>query len=119
MPTIEDLPHDGFSEARNIPDVNHMANPKFMWEELNAASFIRFLDSAHEEAVRCRKNCFRIPHGNAGKSFILELARLNDAFLTGSALESVPLKATMVLPLLVFQKSLHKSKPKDHAASLD
>ena len=66
-----------------------------------------------------RKNCFRIPQGNAGKSLVHELAHLYDAFATRSALEFVALKAAIVLPLLVLQKSHRKSKPKDLPACLE
>ena len=66
-----------------------------------------------------RMNCFKIPHGNAGKSFTSELARLFLAFATGSALESVTLKAAAVLPPLLLQKSHWKSKSRDHISCLE
>ena len=119
MPTTEDLTHDGLVEVSNLPDFNHMANPEFIWGELESTSFTKSLESAYKETVHWRKNSFRIPQGKAGKSFIYELARLFQAFTTGSALESVALKAATVLPLLLLQKSHHNFKSKDHVACLE
>ena len=117
MPTTEES--TGHCKASNLPNFEPMANPDFTWGELDATSFTKFLESAYEETVHWRKNCFRIPQGKAGKSFINELARQFLAFATGSALESVALKATTVLPLLVLQKSHRNSKAKDHIACLE
>ena len=117
MPTTEGS--TGHCEASNLPNFEPMANQDFTWGELDASSFTKSLESAYEETVHWRKNCSRIPHGKAGKSFINELARLFLAFATGSALESIALKATTVLPLLVLQKSHRNSKPKDHTSCLE
>ena len=48
-----------------------------------------------------------------------ELTRLIDGYAEGSALESVALKAAMVMPSLVLQKPHAKSKMKDHVTHLD
>ena len=44
-----------------------------------------------------------------------ELTRLIDAYVSDSALQSVALRAAMVLPSLVLQKQSRKSKTKEHA----
>ena len=81
--------------------------------------FTKFLESAYNETVHW-KNCFRIPQGKAGKSFFIhELARLFHVFATGSALESVTLKAATVLALLMLHRPHHNSKPKEHSACLE
>ena len=47
-----------------------------------------------------------------------ELARLFQSYAEGSALESVPLKAAMVMPHLLLQKPSVSSKAKDHSSAL-
>ena len=69
--------------------------------------------------IHWRKNCFTPPSGRAGKGFVSELSRLYQAFGTASTLESVALKATIVLPHLLLQKPHRTSKNKDHIACLD
>ena len=69
--------------------------------------------------VHWRKNSFNIPHGKAGKTFTDELAHLFLAFASGSALESVALKAATVLHILTLLKPSRKSKPKDHNSCLE
>ena len=99
----------------DLPPFERSANPIFSWGALDHTSFTKMLDSAYDETVHWKKNCFKIPQGNAGKSFTNELARLFHAF----ALESVALKAATVLPLLVLQKPHRRSKPKDHIGCLE
>ena len=60
----------------------------------------------------------RVPQGNSGKQFVAELARLYTAFAEGSALESVSLKAAIVMPHLLLQKPHHSSKTKEHICCL-
>lgn len=58
-------------------------------------------------------NLFMVPYGKAVKSFVSELARLFKAFATASALESIALKAATLMPILLLQKPVSKSKAKD------
>ena len=108
-PTLVTFPTSTLWPIRSLP----------AWGDMDATSFTKSLESAYKETVHWKKNCFRIPQGKAGKSFIHELAHLFHAFATGSALESVALKAATVLALLILQKSHHNSKPKEHAACLE
>ena len=100
----------------NLPAHVPMTNPQFRWGELNAPAFTSLLETAYKD---WRRNCFTIPKGNTGKAFVNELARLFAAFASGTTLESVSIKATIVLPHLVLQKPHRSSKPKDHASSLE
>ena len=59
------------------------------------------LNAAYAEAVHWKMNLFKVPYGKAGKSFVSELARLFKAFATGSALESIGLKAATLMPILL------------------
>ena len=73
----------------------------------------------YDEVVHWRKNCFKIPLGNVGKSFVAEMSRLYTAFVATSTLECIALKATVILPILVLQLPNRRSKPKEHAACLE
>ncbi len=66
-----------------------------------------------------KRNSFSIPYGKAGRSFVNELTRLYQAFGSASAMESVALKAAIVLPILLLQKPSKKFKPKDHITCLE
>ena len=68
--------------------------------------------------VHWKRNIFRVPQGNIGKQFVDELARLYAAFADGSALESVSLKAIIVIPHLLLQKPHHSSKTKENIPSV-
>ena len=65
-----------------------------------------------------KPNHLKLPSGKAGKSVVAELARLYSAYASSSALESVALKATVVLPHLLLQKPSRASKSQDHAHCL-
>ena len=98
------------TNSNNLPVFQPVSNPTFVWGSIDSASFTHMLDSAYNEAVHWKNNLFKIPQGNAGKSFTAELSRLFSAFATGSALEQIALKAATVLPLLMLQKPCRSSK---------
>ena len=96
-----------------------MAKPVFSWENCGSESFAQSLEDAYCEVVHWRPNYFKIPQGKSGKSFTSELARLFKAYATGSALESVALKAATILPILALQKPSRSSKYKAHVTCLE
>ncbi len=115
-------PHGAQEPTRPTPenqDSPPLSEATYTWGTHDPAGFSSSLDEAYEEAVHWRPNLFKLPYGKAGKSFTSELARLYSAFASGSALESIALKATVVLPILMLQKPSAKSKLKDHIACLD
>ena len=59
-----------------------------------------------------------VPFGKAGKCFVLELARLYQAFVGDSALHSIALMACSVMQPLLLQKPCKQSKAKDHSHHL-
>lgn len=73
---------------------------------------------AYEEVVHWRRNIFQVPSGSAGKSFVLELARLFQAYADSSSLECIAMKAITIAQVLLLQKPSRSSKSKDHAAHL-
>jgi len=54
-----------------------------------------------------------VPVGKAGNRFVQELARLFQSFADGSALEGIALKAAMLMPILLLQKTSFKSRSRD------
>ena len=77
---------------------------------------------AYDEIVHWKKKFFPIPLGSAGKKLTSELATLFRAFGEASGLECVALKAAMVLPALLLQrtnKPNQSTKSRDHRACLE
>lgn len=72
----------------------------FTWGPHDSDSFYKSLKTAYKEVVHWKLNCFKVPLVKVGKSFVSEMARVYDAFATGSALESIALMAATILPHL-------------------
>ena len=56
--------------------------------------------------------------GKAGRLFVQEVTRLFTAYAENSALESISLKAAMIMPTLLLQKPHQRSKPKEFSSHL-
>ena len=95
-----------------------MADAVFTWGEYDAKHFIDTLNNAYNKAVYWKMNLFKVPYGKAGMSFVSELARLFKAFVTGSDLESIALKAVTLIPILLLEKPACNLKAKDHTIKL-
>ena len=93
--------------------------PAFTWGSCDSTIFTNLLNDAYREVVHWRPNLFKVPFGKAGKSFVSELASLYKAFVSSSAMESIAMKAIIVLPILLLQKPSAKSKAKEHNACLE
>ena len=102
-----------------LPTFQPMNTPVFSWGTHNADDFTNGLEAAYSEVVHWRLNSFKVPTGKAGKEFVRELSRLFSAFASASSMESVALKATIVMPILLLQKPHHRSKTKDHISCLE
>ena len=96
-----------------------MSTPTFLWGKLTGSDFANSLDATYTEVVHWRRNCFSVPYGKAGKEFVRELSRLYLAYGCASALESVALEATIVLPILLLQKPSRISRTKQHIVLLE
>ena len=96
----------------------YRSSPRFTWGTRDAASFLQDLDRAYSIVVHWKRNLFRVPSGNVGKLFVTELTRLYDAFASESSLESIAVKATIVIPHLLLQKPHSRSKTKEHISCL-
>ena len=79
------------------------SQPAFTWGQLDGQDFTQAISAAYAEVVHWHRNLFLVPSGKAGKDFVTELARLFQSYAEGLALESVAMKATMVMPHLLLQ----------------
>ena len=92
-----------------------MSPPTFVLSEMmSGEDFIQSIDAAYAEVVRWKHNLFLTPSGKSGREFVSELARLFRSYGEGSALESIAIKAAMVLPHLLLQKPFSSAKTQDH-----
>ena len=76
----------------------HQAN--FTWGSISASEFQPLIESAYAEVVHWCRNLFQVPSGSIGNKFVLELAKLCQAFADAASLESVAITAAMVMPPL-------------------
>ncbi len=111
--------HQRFEQReRELPPFSSACEPHCDWGDRDGASFSQELHAAHAEIVNWRRNIFLVPSGEQGKEFIVELARLFQAYADGSSWESFALTAAMTMPSLLLQKPHQQSKTKDHVACL-
>ena len=101
-----------------LPPHVPMNAPSFLWGSLNADDFSHALEGTYSEVVHWRLNNFKVPAGKNGKEFVRELSNLFSAFASASSMESIALKATVIMPILLLQKPNRRSKTKDHVACL-
>ena len=104
--------------VEDLPPFTALSAPNFKWGDIDGVVFSSKVDRAYEEAVHWKRNLFEVPRGKVGTEFVRELSRLLDAYSDASALESIALKASMILPVLLLQRPHPKSKPKDHTRCL-
>ncbi len=88
----------------SLPDYLPVSSPSFTWGTVSGPDFCTLLEDTYLEVTHWRRNSFSIPYGKAGRSFVNELTRLYQAFGSASAMESVALKAAIVLPILLLQE---------------
>ena len=67
----------------------------------------------YNKVVHWRKSLFLLPSGSTGKRFIEEMTRLINSWTSRSEQDTVAMKALMVLPTLLLQKTSLTSKSKD------
>ena len=79
------------------------------------------LATVYMEAILWKINLkvFKVPYGKAGKVVVSEMASLFKAFAIKSALESIAIKAAILLPILALQNPNHQSKMKEHITCLE
>ena len=77
------------------------------------------VSSIYEKFVYWEKNIFLLTTGKDGRCFIDETTRLIDAWVRGSLLKNIALKAVMIMPSLLLQNPSKDSKSKDHTKALE
>lgn len=102
-----------------LPAFHPVSAPHFKWGDRDGSEFVRAVDLSYAEVVHWRRNIFLVPLGKSGKEFAREMTRLLRAFAEKSALESIALRALMVMPLLLLQKPSMGSKSIEHAKCLE
>ena len=102
-----------------LPVYSPINEPTFAWGNIDGDTFSHSITCCYAEVVHWKRNLFKVPSGKVGSSFVKELTRLIRAYADSSALESVALKAVMVMPHLLLQKSHRTSKTKDHITQLE
>ena len=101
--SVKDIP--------SIPSFIPLCVPNFRWGEFSGSTISSKVDDAYEAAIHWKRNLFDVPKGKVGSEFSSELSRLLDAYSDATTLESIALKASMILPLLLLQRPHPKSKP--------
>ena len=93
-----------------------MNAPTFAWGDVLGDSFPHSVSCCYDEVIHWQK---QILSGKSGRAFVSELCCLFRAYATGSALESVAMKAIMIMPILLLQKPHHRSKNRDNISHLN
>eukprot|EP00794_Sanderia_malayensis_P020911 gene20911-22964_t len=89
------------------------------WGRIPHGELIEQVSHAYEEVIKFRKNLFKVSSGKAGKDFTQELVFwLKQVNSKNSQLNSVAIKAFMILPSLVLQKPSSRSKTKENSEAL-
>jgi len=91
----------------------------FTWGAVDGLTFSSLINNACEEVVHWHRNIFLVPSGKFGTNFVLELAKLYQAYGDNSSLHSIALTACSVMQVLLLQKPHMKSKSKEHSSCLE
>ena len=89
-----------------------------IWGLLSFDDLCQVVSATYEEAVKWRRNLFLLPSGSIGKAYIDECSRLIYEWVNDSPLKAIAIKALMIMPSLLLQKSSRTSKAKDHSENL-
>ena len=90
----------------------------FFWADVPGSIFSRNVNSAYEEVVHWRRNLFLLPFGKVGEAFLCELAKLLHSYANQSTYDSIALKASFLMQVLLLQKPTKTSKAKDMPAKM-
>ena len=109
------------SVGPHTSSVIHSCEPcvDFQWGDSDGKTFCELIRDAFEVVVHWRCNNFLVPSGKAGNNFVLELARLYQAYADNSALHSIALTTCCVFQVLLLQKPHAKSKSRDYVHCLE
>lgn len=120
--TVPNVDSPSLSITRSCPDLpsfETVSPPQFRWGECEGHEAVDAINDCYNVVVHWVRNLFKVPFGKAGKGFVQELSRLIRSYSDNSALESVAIKASLIFPPLMLQKSSKRSKTKEHIALLE
>ena len=105
----------------NLPqfDVRPSEIKAKMWGNISLQRLCEEINNIYNEVVHLRRNIFNLLSGRAGEHFIEELTFWLKQFNSNSDLNSVALKAFMVLPSSILQKPSATSKSKEHSVTIE
>ena len=119
---LKDKDSNGKTEIRpNLPDFNVLPShlTEKPWGISTTGAFCQEVNRIYDEMVHFKRNIFKVPSGRAGKDFVMELVSWLRHFNNNTDMNSIALKAFMVLPTLILQKPSPTSKAKDHSAAIE
>ena len=102
-----------------LPSYERVPVVSFMWGDQIGVDVSHAVECAYAEAVHWRRNVFLVPSGKISKAYVKEQSRLFFAYTESTVMESIALKATMLMPLLLLQKPHIASKSKEHVQCLE
>ena len=80
----------------------------FQWRDKDGKPFCKLIGNAIKVLVHWRHNSFVIPSGKAGKDFILEPARMYQAYAEDTTLHSITFTACCVSGIAISEASCQK-----------
>ena len=102
-----------------IPPLNNDEVTHYIWGRYRDIEFEENVTFIYEQIVYWKKNLFLFPTGKAGKLFIDKLTKLFNAWIDGSPLKKIAMKAVMTMPSLLLQNPSKESKSKGHLKALE
>ena len=113
------MDHELSQEHVSLPPFSTIQAPNFQWGNMDGETFAHSISCCYPEIVHWKKNLFKIPSGKLGIRLVNEMTKLFQAYADRSTLESIAIKAAMVMPALLLQKSHPNSKAKDQKSQLE
>ena len=107
------------NRSHELADFCPMAEPIFMWNDVDGVSFSSPVKSCYDVVVHWRRNVFKVPFRKVGASFVREQARLFQAHSDSSTLESVALYAALIMPPLLLQRPPGKHRTRELSRHLE
>ena len=87
-----------------------------VWGNFDGKTFSLLIRDAYEEVVHWRQNVSLVPPDKSGNNFVLELAKVYQAFGNDSSIHSIAFTAcSAFFQVLLLQKPHVKSKSKEHS----
>ena len=100
----------------SLPALASFAEPAFIkGGVLNGDYFAKVMLDAYEEVAHRRKHYFSVPCGECEKALVFELTHLFRRYTESSSIESVSMKAVIVLCILLLQCPHSRVKNHDYA----